>query len=297
MKIKIAFFFFLLFKTFSVAQLSNNQVVPLVKNKPILEKSSNKEIWQLDFFDDFKTFNTKNWQDQRIWVNNETHCYVPNGAFGTREVSDGTLKLKVVQLKDNFDCDNLDKHGKKHPKTKYVAGRIASKNRKEFIKGKWTARLKLGSNGEPSMFPAWWILGAQNNESPVQEKNETICWPLTGSGEIDIFEHHGDHQKDHFTAGAIKSLGECDKGDWWSLRKSFDVTLNEYHEYSVEWEGNDLVYRVDDKEIYRNVGEGDNYPEPMFAILNFAKITDSPMKGSEWVMEVDWVKHEYRTNK
>jgi len=32
----------------------------------------------------------------------------------------------------------------------------------------------------------------------------------------------------------------------------------------------------------------------MFAILNFAKITDSPMKGSEWVMEVDWVKHEYK---
>ena len=30
----------------------------------------------------------------------------------------------------------------------------------------------------------------------------------------------------------------------------------------------------------------------MFAILNFAKITDAPMEG-EWVMEVDWVKHEY----
>jgi hypothetical protein len=31
----------------------------------------------------------------------------------------------------------------------------------------------------------------------------------------------------------------------------------------------------------------------MFAILNFAKITDSPMVG-EWVMEVDWVKHEFK---
>jgi hypothetical protein len=50
---------------------------------------------------------------------------------------------------------------------------------------------------------------------------------------------------------------------------------------------------LDGKEIYRNEGLGDNYPEPMFAILNFAKITDSPMRG-EWVMEVDWVKHEYR---
>jgi len=264
------------------------------KKKKDSNKNPNSSKWKVDFLDNFDTFNPSNWQDQSIWVNNETHCYVPDGEFGTREVSEGTLKLKVVDTGKPSPCDNLDKNGKQHPETQYLAGRIVSKNKKEFIKGKWTARLKLGSNGEPSMFPAWWILGAQNNESPVQEEDENICWPLTGSGEIDIFEHHGDHQKDHFTAGAIKSLGECDKGDWWSLRKGFDVTLNEYHEYSVEWEDSDLVYRVDGKEIYRNVGEGDNYPEPMFAILNFAKITDSPMKVSEWVMEVDWVQHEYK---
>ena len=261
------------------------------KKDPIKIVGSN--VWELDFLDNFDVFNTENWQDQRIWVNNETHCYVPDNEFGTREVSDGSLKLKVINIGTKRPCDNFDKHGKQHPETQYVAGRVVSKNKKEFIKGKWTARLKLESNGEPSMFPAWWILGAQNNESPVQEADENICWPLTGSGEIDIFEHHGDHQKNHFTAGAIKNLGECDKGDWWSLRKGFDVTLNDYHEYSVEWEGRDLVYRVDDTEIYRNIGEGDTYPEKMFAILNFAKITDAPMKG-EWVLEVDWVKHEFR---
>ena len=187
--------------------------------------------WQVDFFDDFDTFNPDNWQDQRIWVNDETHCYVPNGEFGTREVSEGTLKLKVVDSGEARSCDNFDKHGNQHPDTQYVAGRIASKNRQEFIKGKWTARLRTLSNGEPSMFPAWWLLGAQNNESPVQEDDENICWPLTGSGEIDIFEHHGDHAKDRFTTGAIKSLGECDKGDWWTLRIDVDMDLNEYHEY------------------------------------------------------------------
>ena len=35
----------------------------------------------------------------------------------------------------------------------------------------------------------------------------------------------------------------------------------------------------------------DDFAEPMFAILNFAKINDAPMEG-EWVMEVDWVRHE-----
>ncbi|MDP5105924.1 MAG: family 16 glycosylhydrolase [Polaribacter sp.] len=261
--------------------------------KKVLIAENKGNIWKVDFLDDFTTFNDDNWQDQRIWVNNETHCYVPDGEYGTREVSTGTLKLKVINTGKKSPCDNFDKHGNQHPETQYVAGRIVSKNKKEFVKGKWTASLKLGSNGAPSMFPAWWILGAQNNESPVQEDDENICWPLTGSGEIDIFEHHGDHQKNHFTAGAIRSLGECDKGDWMSIRKGFDVTLNEYHEYSVEWEASDLVYRVDGKEIYRNIGEGDKYPEKMFAILNFAKITDAPMKG-EWVMEVDWVKHEFR---
>lgn len=249
--------------------------------------------WKVDFFDDFDTFNPKNWQDQRIWVNNEAQCYVPDGEYGTREVSEGTLKVKVVNLGEKIPCDNLDKHGAQHPDTEYVAGRICSKNRKEFVKGKWTARLRLHGNAEPSMFPAWWILGARNNEPPVQEEDENICWPMTGSGEIDIFEHHGDHQEDEFTTGAIKSLGECDKGDWWSLRTGIKASLNEYHEYSVEWEGSDLVYRLDGTEVYRNQGLGDNYPEPMFAILNYAKITDNPMEG-EWVMEVDWVKHEKR---
>ena len=250
--------------------------------------------WVVDFFDDFDSFNIDNWQDQRLWVNNEKQCYVTDNQYGTRVVSDGTLKIKVINIGKKIECDNMDKYGKQHPETSYVAGRIASKNRKEFIKGKWTARLRIHGDSQASMFPAWWILGAQNNEPPVQELDENICWPLTGSGEIDIFEHHGDYGSGHYTTGAIKSLGECDQGDWWSLRTSADTILSDFNNYSVEWEGSDLVYRLNDKEVYRNEGLGDNYPEPMFAILNFAKITDTPMEG-EWVMEVDWVKHEKRS--
>ena len=264
-------------------------------NRKVNQTNNSNDLWEVDFIDDFDTFNLENWQDQRIWVNNEKQCYVPNGDYNTREVSEGTLKIRVVNLGDEIECDNLDKFGKQHPQTTYVAGRIASKNRKEFIKGKWTARLRVIGGSQKSMFPAWWILGAQNNESPVQEENENICWPMTGSGEIDIFEHHGDYNPDHFTTGAIKNLGECDKGDWWSYRAGYDVSLSQFHEYSVEWEKSDLVYRLDGKEVHRNIGLGDNYPEPMFAILNFAKITDNPMQG-EWVMEVDWVKHEFRNN-
>ena len=249
--------------------------------------------WRIDFFDDFDSFDPDNWQDQILWVNNEDQCYVRDNLFNTREVSNGTLKLRVVDLGQKRPCDNVDKFGKKHPDTQYVAGRIASKNRKEFVKGKWTARLKVENSGQPGMFPAWWLLGARNNEPPVQEPDETICWPMTGSGEIDIFEHHSDGGPDHYAARAIKNLGYCGGGDWQALMLVQQTTLDQYHEYSVEWIGDDLIFRLDGYEVYRGAGQGDQFPEPMFAILNFAKINDSPM-SADWVMEVDWVKHEYR---
>lgn len=247
--------------------------------------------WEVDFFDDFDTFNEENWQDQILWVNSEDQCYVRDNQHGTREVSNGTLKLRVVDLGEKRPCDNIDKFGKKHPDTQYVAGRIASKNRKEFVQGRWTARLRVRDSGQAGMFPAWWLLGAFNNEPPVEEADETVCWPMTGSGEIDIFEHHSDGGADHYAARAIENLGHCGGGDWQSMMLVQAATLGEYHEYSVEWSENDLVYRLDGMEVYRNVDLGPNFPEPLFAVLNFAKINDSPMTQT-WEMEVDWVKHE-----
>ncbi|NNL56389.1 MAG: family 16 glycosylhydrolase, partial [Pseudomonadales bacterium] len=152
---------------------------------------------------------------------------------------------------------------------------------------------RVENSGQPGMFPAWWLLGALNNEPPVEEADETVCWPMTGSGEIDIFEHHSDGGPDHYAARAIKSLGHCDGGDWQQLMLVQAATLADWHEYAVEWEGKDLVFRLDGEEIYRNEGEGELFPEPLFAILNFAKINDSPMTVPSWTMEVDWVKHEY----
>lgn len=256
------------------------------------QQKSVAAVWQVDFIDEFDSFNPQNWQDQMIWVNQEDQCYVPDNQFNTREVSEGTLKLRVIDLGEKRACDNWDKTGKQHPDTRYVAGRIASKNRKEFVKGKWTARLKVENSGQSGMFPAWWLLGALNNEPPVDEPDETVCWPMTGSGEIDIFEHHSDGGPNHYAARAIKSLGHCGGGDWQALMLVQEAKLDEYHDYSVEWLGNDIIFRLDEIEVYRLPDQGDLFPEPLFAVLNFAKINDSPMTAN-WVMEVDWVKHEF----
>ena len=263
------------------------------------ESGSNKQpnrdaqyLWKTDFFDDFDRFDASNWQDQLLWVNDEDQCYVRDGLYDTREVSGGTLKLRVIDLGEALPCDNMSKYDEQHPDTQYVAGRIASKNLQEFSKGKWTARLRVENSGQPGMFPAWWLLGARNNEPPVQESDENVCWPLPGSGEIDIFEHHSDGGPDHYTARVIESLGHCDGGDWRGNMLVQEANLAEYHEYSVEWLAEDIVFRLDGREVYRLKGWSEKIAEPMFAILNFAKINDSPMTEN-WTMEVDWVKHEY----
>ena len=84
------------------------------KEKENSSNLDNSKEWKVDFLDNFDSFNSDNWQDQRIWVNNETHCYVPDNEFGTREVSEGTLKLKVVNVGEKLPCDNFDKYGKHH---------------------------------------------------------------------------------------------------------------------------------------------------------------------------------------
>ena len=247
--------------------------------------------WETEFFDDFNEFDPTNWQDQLLWVNNEDQCYVRDGAYDTREISEGTLKLRVIDLKQELPCDNVDKFGNVHPPTRYVGGRIASKNLREYSRGRWTARLRIDRDGEPGMFPAWWLLGARNNEPPVQDADENICWPMKGSGEIDIFEHFGSGGSNHYAARKIKSQGNCDGGDWESQMIVIEADLTKYHEYAVEWLGNDLVFRLDGKEIFRLDNEAPAIDEPLFAILNYAKIDDSEMTGP-WVMEVDWVRYD-----
>ena len=257
-------------------------------------ENSQKKGWIIDFIDEFNFFDEKNWQDQLLWVNEEDQCYLRDGELNTREVSNGTLKLRLISLDYEKQCSsNVSKFGEVHYPTRYVSGRIASKNLKEFTGGKWTARIKLKQAGVVGMFPAWWLLGARNNEPPVQEEDENICWPLPGSGEIDIMEHHGQHGgQTGYVGRSILPLGTCDEGgDWWTNQINLSTLLTDFKEYSVEWLHKDLVFRLNGKEVGRNIGIAEKLLEPMFAILNYAKISRERMEG-ESEMEIDWVKHE-----
>jgi len=247
--------------------------------------------WETDFFDDFLEFDFTAWEDHTPWVNNEDHCYVRDGQFGTREVSEGTLKLRVIDLGQPRPCTNRSKDGRVHPATPFVGARIATKNKREFSGGRWSARLRVPQSGQPGMFPAWWLLGARNNEDPRRDPDETVCWPMVGSGEVDIFEHHGEGGADRYAARIIESDGTCGGGDWQASMLLQETDLDQFHEFAVAWIGADLVFTLDGKEVYRLKDKASLLPEPMFAILNFAKIDPGPI-GAPWVMEVDWVRHE-----
>ena len=107
-------------------------------------ENSQKKGWIIDFIDEFNFFDEKNWQDQLLWVNEEDQCYLRDGELNTREVSNGTLKLRLISLDYEKQCSsNVSKFWEVHYPTRYVSGRIASKNLKEFTGGKWTARIKL----------------------------------------------------------------------------------------------------------------------------------------------------------
>ena len=127
--------------------------------------------------------------------------------------------MRLVKLDYERSCSsNVSKFGKHHPETKYVSGRLASKKLQDITGGRWTAKIKLNRAGEAGMFPAWGILGARNNEPPILEDDEKICWPLPGSGEIDILEHHGTYGgQTGYVGRSILPLGKCDDGgDWWT---------------------------------------------------------------------------------
>ena len=113
-----------------------------------------KKGWLIDFIDEFEFFDDNNWQDQLLWVNEEDQCYVRDGKYNTREVSNGSLKLRLVKLNYEISCSsNVSKFGKYHPKTRYVSGRLASKNLQEFTGGRWTAKIKLKQAGKARISP------------------------------------------------------------------------------------------------------------------------------------------------
>lgn len=155
-------------------------------------------------------------------VNNEQQAYVDSP--DVLSVRDG-----AVVIRPRF------RQGFKTPEGRsfdFISGRIESRSKVTFTYGTAAARMKLPAGA--GLWPAFWALGDGR-------------WPEIG--EIDIMENVGDAS---WTSVALHGPGYS--GDTPLVKRSpfsggDDATG--WHVYAVDWTPDLLVFKRDDREVYR----------------------------------------------
>ncbi|MDF2180131.1 family 16 glycosylhydrolase [Aliiglaciecola sp. CAU 1673] len=117
----------------------------------------------------------------------------------------------------------------------YTSGRIRTANMPnggQWTNGRFEARIKIPKGA--GLWPAFWMLPTNPDQG----------WPM--SGEIDIMEATG--QADMFAFGTLHYGQPWPNNQWTSGRilKQPDAWSDDFHEYAVEWEPNEMRWYVDD---------------------------------------------------
>jgi len=177
-------------------------------------------------------------------VNNEQQAYVDSR--DVLSVENGALAIRPRY-----------RAGFKTPEGRafdFISGRIESRTKFSFTYGTASARMKLVVGA--GLWPAFWALGDGR-------------WPDTG--EIDIMEHVGESA---WTSVALHGPGYF--GDTPLVRRVPAQDVSTWHEYSVDWTEDTLVFTVDGREAYRvtkAMVESHGkwaFDNPKFLILNLA---------------------------
>ena len=186
------------------------------------------------------------------WTNNELQEYTEStdNVF----VRDGKMVLKAIKTtKDGADY--------------YTSGKIKTQNKKDFMYGKVVVSAKVPEG--QGLWPAIWMM--PTDESFYGQ------WPKCG--EIDIMEVLG-NQVD--TAYSTFHYGEPHAEQQGKKVLSGTDFASDFHEYSVEWEPDEMRFYIDGEEVlcgndwYSAVaGEEDKpYPapfnQPFFVQMNLA---------------------------
>ena len=252
------------------------------------------EGYQLLWHDEFEseTLNEDIWNIELRdpgWTNNELQAYTDSAE--NVYVENGNLVLRARKEKDENGL------------TAYTSGKVNSKSKAQFTYGKVVARAKVPAG--QGLWPAIWMM--------PQDESFYGQWPKCG--EIDIMEILG-NQTNIMYSNIHYGLPHGENQGTYKLDEG--TFSDEFHEYSVEWEPDEMRFYVDG-ELFHTVNswytavEGEDavtYPapfdQPFFVQMNLAVGGDWPGKPDATTnfdnakFEIDYVrvyqKAEYDTD-
>ncbi|RAV30903.1 family 16 glycosylhydrolase [Sinomicrobium soli] len=206
----------------------------------MLETRFENLVWS-DEFDEGSAPDPANWNfetgNNNGWGNNESQYYTEDNAV----IDDGVLSINLV-------AESINGYN-------YSSSRITTHNKFDFTYGRVEVRAKLTEGG--GTWPAIWMLGSNFQE---------VEWP--GCGEIDIMEYVANqHDVIH---GTLHFPGNF-AGNAVSESTVIDDVASDFHNYTVEWTEDQIIFAVDNKIFHKFDNTPDTpFHNPFFLILNVA---------------------------
>lgn len=249
------------------------------------EEDEPSKQWKLVFTEDFNTFDNSAWTKETHepgWVNNELQEYIEECVSVGK---DGDKTVLVLTAKREGD--------------KFYSGRVNSKGKKSFQYGKVEASIKLPKTAN-GLWPAFWMMGDNDRQ-----------WPACG--EIDIMEMGekagiANNTTETYINTAIHYGPNVEGHEQVFQTKTMEKSLQDgnYHVYSLEWNENELIVKVDDIliktfNIGPDSGRFEYFNDKFYLLLNLAVGGDFPgitdpaqitalKDGEKAQMFIDWVK-------
>ena len=256
---------------------------------PGLTSPTNSNTWTLVWGDEFdsptpSTIDLNKWTREvggSGWGNNELQFYTDNSQ---NAYINGKGQLVIEALSEKIN----PKHKCWYGSCQYSSARLITKNKFEQTYGRIEARIKLPFG--QGIWPAFWMLG-----NDIDSRG----WP--NCGEIDIMENIGREPSIvHGTIHGPGYSGSSGIGGAYELKRGKRFR-DEFHNFAVEWEPNEIRWYVD-KEMYHRRTPADLpkdakwvFDHGFFIILNLAvggNWPGSPDSRTKFPqkMEVDYVR-------
>ncbi len=225
---------------------------------PTIPKGGLPTGWKLvwaDEFDQDGLVDANKWDYDTVanrsgWYNHELQYY-SRARLENANVNKGVLN--ITALKESLTTA-ADYGGQS-----YTSARLLTKGKASWTYGFFEIRAKLPCG--LGTWPAIWMLGS------------TGTWP--DNGEIDIMEHVGKN-KGQILGSAYSNYYNWANGTGNTKSTTVPDVCDNFHNYQLRWEADQLVIGVDDQYYFQfvNAKDGDNkkwpFNAPQYLLLNLA---------------------------